>query len=107
LEDYWLGRVRQKYTKVEDPEGACIHGDELDQDDEYIVVEWLAHDRWIEETNARVFKKEKDVGLQCIWEQGAIVPVVKKLGKMPDDATSFTLTQVHHANIMARLQPIR
>jgi hypothetical protein len=35
------------------------------------------------------------------------VPVVKKLGKMPDDATSFTLTQVHHANIMARLQPIR
>ena len=99
VSDYWIGVVEERYKEIS--EDCHVGGTSLEKGDEYIVVQWLIHDRW--DGDNRIFVQE-DVPHYVLWQQGAII-TCKGLGSIGDGRRTYTLTEAKHKAIMALLKP--
>ena len=73
LADFWLARVDQEYSTVDDENGTEVLGLELDEGDEYLIVTYL---EFVETTAAggRKYEIREGYPQTVLWEQGSIVP---------------------------------
>lgn len=102
--DYWLGVVLDSY-KVAGPGGLLLHGTELEESDQYIVLHWLEHDSWGCGGERNFAKEVKHGDPYVLWQQGAIVPI--KIGHVIAGTSKFTMSKGKHQAVKSRLQPIQ
>ena len=111
VSDYWLGVVLEPYRELPlgaSEEACTVHNTVLKPSNQFIVVQWFKHDRWM--TNgSREFKTEMGANGQVmppyvLWQQGSVIPI--KLGSIPIGQRKVVLSKSQHEKINAILKPV-
>ena len=91
LSDFWLAKVVEPYRMVHNPAGETVHGVELDDQDEYLIVQYM-HFVCSTAQGGRKYEIRPGYPQSVLWQQGAVVPYkIKGIMQQGTPSISFPL----------------